>query len=166
MPTPGCMASERAYRWSVDVSAYVHPAWHGRGIGRRLYELLFEALRLQGFVNVYAGMTLPNEASSALHRSFGLVPIGVYRDVGYKLGRWHDLAWFGMRLQEPADPPAEPMPLPAFLETEDGRAWLDRVVAAGDDQLPAPTGPVGGSKPGGRRGLNRKPPATPGSVSS
>jgi phosphinothricin acetyltransferase len=123
-----------AYRWSVDVSVYVDPAWHRRGVGRVLYAALFDALRLQGFVNVYAGMTLPNDGSMALHRAFGLEPIGVYHRVGYKSGRWHDVAWFGTRLQEPPDPPAEPVLLPDFLTTPTGRAWHDTLPAAGDDR--------------------------------
>lgn len=117
-----------AYRWSVEVSAYVHPAWQRQGVGKRLYVPLFDAMRAQGFVNVYAGMTLPNEGSFRLHRSFGMEEVGVYRDVGYKFGRWHDVAWYGMRLQGPADPPREPVLLPAFLSSPEGQAWLTRMA--------------------------------------
>ena len=56
-----------AYRWSVDISVYVDPAWQRRGVGRLLYDDLLERLRGHGFVNVYAGVTLPNPASVALH---------------------------------------------------------------------------------------------------
>lgn len=100
-----------AYRWSVDISVYVDPAWHRRGVGRLLYDELLERLRGQGFVNVYAGVTLPNPASVALHEGIGMRRIGVYERVGYKLGEWRDVAWFGLRLAEPAsDPPEEPRP--------------------------------------------------------
>lgn len=103
---------ERAgYRWSVDISAYVRPDRHGRGIGRRLYDELLPILRRQGFVNAYAGIALPNPASVALHEAIGMRRIGVYERVGWKLGAWVDVAWFGMRISEPADPPAEPIPL-------------------------------------------------------
>jgi phosphinothricin acetyltransferase len=106
---------ERAgYRWSVDVSAYVHPDWHGRGVGRALYDELIPVLRRQGFVNVYAGIALPNPASVALHESIGMRRIGVYERVGWKTGAWLDVAWFGMRIAEPSEPPAEPIPLPAL----------------------------------------------------
>jgi phosphinothricin acetyltransferase len=106
---------ERAgYRWSVDVSAYVHPEWHGRGVGRALYDELLTVLRRQNFVNAYAGIALPNPASVALHESIGMRRIGVYERVGWKLGAWHDVAWFGMRIAEPSEPPAEPIPLPAL----------------------------------------------------
>jgi L-amino acid N-acyltransferase YncA len=59
----------RAYRWSVEVSAYVHPDHQRRGIGRTLYLELLPELARRGFCNAYAGITLPNEGSVGLHRS-------------------------------------------------------------------------------------------------
>jgi len=108
---------ERAgYRWSVDISAYVDQDRLGRGVGRRLYESLLPILRRQGFVNVYAGIALPNAASIALHEAIGMRRIGVYEAIGYKFGAWHDVAWYGMRCIEPTDPPCDPIPLPNLLE--------------------------------------------------
>lgn len=104
---------ERAgYRWSVDISVYVDGPWHRRGVGRALYTELLDMLRRQGFVNVFAGITIPNPGSVGLHEQIGMRQIGVYEKVGYKFGEWHDVAWFGMRLTEPVDPPREPIPLP------------------------------------------------------
>jgi phosphinothricin acetyltransferase len=103
---------ERAgYRWSVDMSAYVRGDRHGRGVGRRLYDDLLGRLRAQRFVNVYAGITLPNPASVGLHEAIGMRRVGVYRRIGYKFGAWHDVAWYTLRLREPDDPPEEPIPL-------------------------------------------------------
>jgi len=102
---------ERAgYRWSVDISVYLHRDFVGRGIGRALYRELLEILSRQRFVNVYAGITLPNNASVGLHRSIGMEQIGVYERVGYKFGHWLPVAWFGMRLNESTEPPLEPIP--------------------------------------------------------
>ena len=101
------------YRWSVDVSAYVNPEWHGRRVGRRLYDALLPMLLRQGFVNVYAGIALPNPASVALHEAIGMRRIGVYERVGYKFGAWHDVGWWGLRITEPSGPPPEPILLPA-----------------------------------------------------
>lgn len=99
------------YRWSANVSVYVADPFTGRGVGRRLYDDLFALLRRQGFVNAYAGIALPNPASVALHESMGMRRIGVYEGVGWKLGAWHDVAWYGLRLTDPDGPPAEPIPI-------------------------------------------------------
>lgn len=99
------------YRWSVNISVYVRPEAQGAGVGRALYEHLLDLLRRQGFVNVYAGIALPNPASEALHAAIGMERVAVYRRVGYKLGRWVDVAWFGMRLRDADDRPAEPIPI-------------------------------------------------------
>ena len=103
------------YRWAVNISVYVADDFTGRGIGRGLYDRLLELLRRQGFANAYAGITLPNPASVALHEAIGMRRIGVYERVGYKLGAWHDVAWYGLRLTDPAGDPPEPIPLPVLL---------------------------------------------------
>jgi L-amino acid N-acyltransferase YncA len=109
-----------AYRWSVDVAVYVHADHHRRGLGRTLYQTLFSLLRLQGFYAAHAGITLPNPASVALHESVGFRPVGVYRSVGWKLGSWHDVGWWQLRLQP--HPPAPPPPL-SLAEARALPAW-------------------------------------------
>ena len=107
---------ERAgYRWSVDVSAYVREDRRGRGIAAALYQSLIRILTAQGFANAYAGITQPNRASVALHRSIGMELVGVYRGVGYKLGAWRDVAWYQLRLTGPGNSPAEPIPVRELL---------------------------------------------------
>jgi phosphinothricin acetyltransferase len=104
------------YRWSVDISVYVDPAFQRRGVGRGLYEELLPILRRQRFVNAYAGIALPNAPSVGLHESIGMSLIGVYEKVGWKLGQWVDVAWYGMRLPDGTDsPPREPI---AFRDVE------------------------------------------------
>jgi L-amino acid N-acyltransferase YncA len=99
------------YRWSVDISVYVAEDARGQRVGRLLYDELLPILHRQGFVNVYAGVTLPNPASEALHEAIGMRRIGVYERVGFKHGDWHDVAWYGLRLAEPHGTPPEPIPL-------------------------------------------------------
>jgi phosphinothricin acetyltransferase len=100
-----------AYQWSVDVSAYVRDDAQRRGVARALYTSLFDVLALQGFRNAYAGVTLPNDASVGFHRAMGFTPVGVYRGVGYKLGAWHDVAWFERPLAPRVAEPPPPVPL-------------------------------------------------------
>ena len=97
-----------AYQWSVDVSVYIHPQARRTGIGRALYCSLFRILRMQGYFNVYAGIALPNPGSVRLHEAVGFKPIGIYRDVGYKLGAWHDVGWWQLPLQPTTSSPEVP----------------------------------------------------------
>lgn len=93
-----------AYRWSVDVSAYVRDDARGRGIGRVLYERLCDALVALGYFQAFAGIALPNDASVALHEAIGFAHLGTYRNVGFKLGRWCDVGWWQKTLQPPRTP--------------------------------------------------------------
>jgi phosphinothricin acetyltransferase len=106
-----CRHRERpAYRWSTDVSVYVAEGRQRQGVGRRLYEDLFEHLCLQGFRTACAGITLPNAASVALHERLGFAPVGVYRRIGWKAGAWQDVGWWQLELSvEDREPPAEPL---------------------------------------------------------
>ena len=98
-----------AYRWAVDVAVYVDRAHHRRGVGRTLYEALFELLCRQGLRMACAGVTLPNDASIALHRALGFEHVGTYREIGYKAGAWRDVSWWQRALAPGLDdPPCEP----------------------------------------------------------
>ena len=95
-----------AYKWSPESTIYLTEDEQGKGIGRILYSTLFDILRLQGFFNVYAGVGIPNDRSERLHRSVGFQELGIFKKVGYKLGKWHDTKWFQLHLQEHMiDPP-------------------------------------------------------------
>lgn len=98
-----------AYRWSVDSAIYMREDARGRGIGKALYTELFRLLKLQGFRSVYAGITLPNDASIALHRVAGFTEVGVYRRVGYKDGAWRDTSWWQLQLDIGDAAPSEPL---------------------------------------------------------
>jgi phosphinothricin acetyltransferase len=102
-----------AYRWACDVSVYLDGAQRRRGFGRTLYEALLPLLRAQRLQVACAGITLPNEASVGLHEALGFEPVGVYRRIGFKLGRWHDVGWWQLRLRpddETDASPPEPLP--------------------------------------------------------
>jgi L-amino acid N-acyltransferase YncA len=100
-----------AYRWAADVTIYIGPGHQRQGLGRALYEALFQRLTAQGLRMACAGITLPNDASVALHERLGFRPVGVYRQIGWKFDRWHDVAWYQRALRtEGPDPPAEPGP--------------------------------------------------------
>jgi phosphinothricin acetyltransferase len=107
-----CRHQERpAYRWVADVSVYVAANRRGEGLGRSLYEALFTRLRQQNFQIAWAGITLPNDASVALHEALGFLRVGISPRIGWKGGHWHDVSWWQLELK-PATPgvPLEPLP--------------------------------------------------------
>lgn len=110
------------YRWSLEVSTYVAEQWHRHGVASALYRALFAILRAQGFVNVYAGIALPNDGSLRLHRSMGMREVGTYHGVGFKDGVWRDVTWLELALQGRPAAPTDPVALPDLLATDAGRA--------------------------------------------
>ena len=115
-----------AYQWSADCSVYVHADHRGRGVGRALYTSLFACLRALGYYNVYAGITLPNAPSVALHEGLGFVLVGVYRSVGYKMGAWHDVGWWHLALREHGPVESAPRLLAGAADTP---AWREALAA-------------------------------------
>jgi L-amino acid N-acyltransferase YncA len=100
-----------AYRWTVETTIYLERCFHGRGIGRALYEALLSRLAERGFRNALAVIALPNPASVALHESLGFELIGIFARVGFKAGAWRDVGWWQRALGsgEGDDlPPCEP----------------------------------------------------------
>ncbi|MFF1481976.1 GNAT family N-acetyltransferase [Streptomyces sp. NPDC058301] len=92
--TSSAFRPKQAYSTSVETSVYLAPEQAGRGVGSLLYTSLFEALEHEDVRQLLAGVALPNEASERLHLRFGFQPVGVYREVGRKFGKFWDVAWF------------------------------------------------------------------------
>jgi phosphinothricin acetyltransferase len=95
-----------AYRWAAEVSVYVAPRAHRRGVARALYTDLLDRLERQGFALALAGITLPNAPSVAFHEAMGFAPVGVFPALGFKHGAWHDVGWWSRRLRD-LSPPGE-----------------------------------------------------------
>jgi phosphinothricin acetyltransferase len=108
----------QAYQWSVNVSVYVAPDARGQGVARGLYGKLFSILRDLSYYTALAGITLPNDASVALHESFGFRAVGVYRNVGFKHGAWHDVGWWQMALAEYDSNPGPPRAMSSWKRSE------------------------------------------------
>ncbi|HEY1962737.1 MAG TPA: GNAT family N-acetyltransferase [Rhizomicrobium sp.] len=85
---------KEAYATSVEASVYCAPGYTGRGIGQQLYATLFEALAREDIHRVYAGVTLPNDASVHLHTAFGFRQIGTQHQVGRKFGKFWDVTLY------------------------------------------------------------------------
>ena len=93
-----------AYQWGCELSVYVRSEFQGIDLGRTLYSALLDLLTLQGYYTVYGVVTLPNEASMALHKQLGFIIEGIQKNSGYKLGEWHDTAILSRSLQDYTTP--------------------------------------------------------------
>jgi phosphinothricin acetyltransferase len=122
--------SRGAYQWSVELSIYVGEDSRRSGVATGLYESLFAVLRRQGFVNAYAGVTLPNPASVAFHREMGFEPVGTYENVGYTADEWQDVQWWHRGLREPESGPDDPVPLAEFEDTARLEASIETGASA------------------------------------
>lgn len=102
------MRNRSAYRWSVETGIYFRKSAQGQGLGRQLLETHVDLLTRQGFVTAIAGISLPNEASVALHKKLGFSLAGVELGVGFKLGEWVDVGRWQKALAPRVSDPTEP----------------------------------------------------------
>jgi len=83
-----------AYRFSVEVTVYLHPSEAGNGIGTSLYKTLFDRLKSMDFHVAIGGIALPNPASVRLHEKFGMKKVAQFEEVGFKFGEWVDVGYW------------------------------------------------------------------------
>ena len=83
-----------AYRNTVESSVYLQPTHTGKGIGRILYSKLINELRDLNIHAVIGGIAQPNETSIKLHENLGFKKIGLFSEVGWKLGQWVDVGYW------------------------------------------------------------------------
>ncbi len=82
-----------AYLYTVENSIYVAPDQRGKGIGAALLGPLIERAQKAGLHTMVAGIDASNEISIRLHKRFGFVEVGHFKQVGWKFDRWLDLAF-------------------------------------------------------------------------
>jgi len=117
-----------AYAWTVETTVYVRADRRGLGIGRALTTSLIGCLRLQRYRTLLAVVALPNPASVRLHQELGYRSVGVFQNVGWKFGRWHDTAWYELDLGDD-----EPQPVLAPGEVD--AAALSDAIRSGQELL-------------------------------
>jgi phosphinothricin acetyltransferase len=115
----GRFRERAAYDWIAETSIYVRADAHRRGIARKLYGVLLDVMRLQGINQAVGVITMPGAVSVAMHEGMGFVPAGVWRQCGYKLGRWWDVGVWQKELQAPAAAPSLIIPFPQLMDTSE-----------------------------------------------
>lgn len=93
-----------AYKYTVEHSVYVHRDHRGQGLGRQLMQHLIAAARRNGVHALIGGIDASNAGSIALHQGLGFRHAGTLPQVGFKFGRWLDLAFYQLLLETPVQP--------------------------------------------------------------
>ena len=93
-----------AYDWAVELSVYVCQDARGKGVGSKLYDAMEEMLEQMGYIHFLVCISLPNEASLALHRKRGYQQVAHFPKIGYKFECWHDIVWLQKSLDKEAGP--------------------------------------------------------------
>lgn len=114
----GSMHRDRtAYQWSPEATVYLDERFHRKGIARVLYSALFEMLKMQGYYTAFAGVLATNEKSVEFHRAMGFEDIGLFKNIGYKLGEWHTNLWMQYEIQKPILNPPVPIGIGEIVKT-------------------------------------------------
>ena len=105
-----------AYRWVVKNWTTIRETARRSGLATTLYKTLIAVLKEQNYYLALAGISLPNEASVNMHERCGFSHLTTYKNVGFKLGQWHDVGWWQLEIQNKEtiqlQNPAEPIPVP------------------------------------------------------
>ena len=117
------------YRWTAELTVYVRPAYHRRGVGRALYTALLQCLAAQGYCTAVAIISLPNTASVSLHEALGFHRTGVLESIGHKHGRWIDDDVWQMEIKPLTPDPPEPLSLQELIGTAEWEKALKNGAA-------------------------------------
>lgn len=113
----GAFHPRAAYDWCCELTVYVARDTRRCGMGRRLYEALEQALREMGVCNLYACIACPEQedeyltrSSMEFHEHLGFRQAGLFRECGYKFGRWYHMVWMEKFIgaHRAAQPPVRP----------------------------------------------------------
>ena len=113
----GSLPWERAaFQWCAEVSIYLHPDAHRKGIGSALYQVLEQLLALQGYLKVYAVVTTANRASVQFHEAAGYKLTASFPGCGFKHGAWHGTLWLEKTISSVEMPTSMPIPVGAIVD--------------------------------------------------
>jgi phosphinothricin acetyltransferase len=120
----------KGYQWCTEPSVYISEKYFGLNVANALYTALFDILKLQGYVNAYAVITLPNDRSVAFHKKFGFSYLTTYKKIGYKLGKWHDVGWMLFEVNPHDKDPNDPIKFPGI-----DRSIIDSILIKATSML-------------------------------
>lgn len=100
----GAFRAFPAYKYTVEHSVYVHKGHRGHGLGAQIMQALLSAAKAQDVHAMVGAIDASNAGSIALHERLGFKHVGTLPQVGFKFGRWLDLAFYQLLLETPAQP--------------------------------------------------------------
>lgn len=100
------LSDRRAYDYSCETTIYLHHEYLNKAIGTKLYSTLFEYIKKQNIINIYACITESNSASISFHEKFGFKKAAHFHQCGYKHNLWHSVLWLEKILADYKTPPA------------------------------------------------------------
>ena len=100
----GAFRAWAAYKYSIEHSVYVHPDCRQQGIAKKLLHQLIEAAKQKEVHTIIAGIDANNKVSIHLHKKFGFIETGHFKQVGYKFGNWLDLVFLQLIMETPRQP--------------------------------------------------------------
>lgn len=107
------------HQWSAEISVYIVSGYYGKGVAKTLYQTLFNILKLQNLINVFAGIVLPNARSEVFHKNLGFQEVGIFEKGIYKLGNWHDVKWLQLSLKQHSKNPLFPKSIKEVMHTKE-----------------------------------------------
>jgi L-amino acid N-acyltransferase YncA len=87
-----------AYKFAAEVTVYIRSGFGASGLGSALYAELLPTLKARQLHTAIGGIALPNEASVRLHEKQGFRKVAHFEEVGFKLNRWVDVAYWQKKL--------------------------------------------------------------------
>lgn len=87
-----------AYRYSAESTIYLKKGYTGKGFGINLYKELIVECKKKKIHSLIGGIALPNNASIALHEKLGFKKVAHFQQVGFKLNKWIDVAYWQLLL--------------------------------------------------------------------
>lgn len=107
----GAFNNRAAYDWAVETTVYIAEDAKRRGLGKRLYQALEQALSAQNILNLNACIAYPAQEDPYLtrdsvefHRRLGYRMVGTFTQCGYKFDRWYDMVWMEKHIGAHAAP--------------------------------------------------------------